>query len=56
MHAQMWFERLQDEPRFKAAVDELRPLLEVRDDHTPELAELWEEMTMVRRSVAGATW
>jgi len=56
MHAQMWFERLQDEPRFKAAVDELRPLLEVRDDHTPELAELLEEMTMVRRSVAGATW
>ena len=56
MHAQMWFERLQDEPRFKVAVDELRPLLEVRDDHTPELAELLEEMTMVRRSVAGATW
>src|SRR6185503_12048607 len=56
IHAQMWFERLQDEPRFKAAVDELRPLLEVRDDRTPELAELWEEMTMVRRSVAGATW
>src|SRR5213592_164188 len=39
MHAQMWFERLQDEPRFQAA-----------------LPELWEEMTMVRRSVAGATW
>jgi len=56
MHAQMWFERLQDEPRFKAAVDELRALLEARDDHTPELAELLEEMTMVRRSVAGATW
>jgi hypothetical protein len=37
-------------------VEELRPLLDVRDDHTSELAELWEEMTMVRRSVAGATW
>ena len=56
MHAQMWFERLQDEPRFKAALDKLRPLLDVRDEHTSELAELWEEMTMVRRSVAGATW
>ena len=56
MHAQMWFERLQDEPRFTAALDELRPLLDVRDEHGPELAELWEEMTLVRRSVAGATW
>jgi ring-1,2-phenylacetyl-CoA epoxidase subunit PaaC len=27
-----------------------------RGEHTPELAELWEEMTMVRRSVAGAAW
>ena len=56
MHAQMWFERLQDEPRFQAALGELRPLLDARDEHTPELPELWEEMTMVRRSVAGATW
>ncbi len=56
MHAQMWFERLQDEPRFQVALEELRPLLDVRDDHMPELPELWEEMTMVRRSVAGATW
>ena len=56
MHAQMWFERLQDEPRFQAALDELRPLLDVRGEPTSELAELWEEMTMVRRSVAGATW
>src|SRR5213078_1250034 len=39
MHAQMWFERLQDEARFQAALDELRPLLDVRDEHTPELAE-----------------
>jgi len=55
MHAQMWFERLRDEPRFKTALDELRPQLELRAPG-PELAELWDEMTMVRRSVAGATW
>src|SRR6188768_3305486 len=56
MHAEMWFDRLKDEPRFVAAVDELRPLVEERGDHTPEFAELWDEMTSVRRSVAGATW
>jgi ring-1,2-phenylacetyl-CoA epoxidase subunit PaaC len=56
MHAQMWFERLQDEPRFVEAVDELRPLLDARGEHLPEFEPLWEEMTMVRRSVAGATW
>jgi ring-1,2-phenylacetyl-CoA epoxidase subunit PaaC len=57
MHAQMWSDRLKGEPRFTAALEELRPLLEEgRDDHTPELGELWEEMTMVRRSVPGATW
>jgi ring-1,2-phenylacetyl-CoA epoxidase subunit PaaC len=63
MHAQMWFERLRDEPRFTAALDELRPQAEalldsdVRGDHTPQLTELWEEMTMVRRSQpAGTTW
>ena len=27
-----------------------------RGSHGPELAELWEEMTMVRRSVPGASW
>jgi ring-1,2-phenylacetyl-CoA epoxidase subunit PaaC len=27
-----------------------------RDQHGDELAPLWEEMTMVRRSVPGATW
>jgi 1,2-phenylacetyl-CoA epoxidase catalytic subunit len=58
MHAQMWFERLKDEPRFTAAVDELRPLLDAaRDEHTGELTELWDEMTIVRRSQpAGTTW
>jgi ring-1,2-phenylacetyl-CoA epoxidase subunit PaaC len=63
MHARMWFERLQEEPCFEAALEELRPraaaLLdsELRDGHTPELATLWEEMTMVRRSQpAGTKW
>jgi ring-1,2-phenylacetyl-CoA epoxidase subunit PaaC len=56
MHARMWHERLAAEPRYAAALDELRPLVDERDGHTPELAELWDEMTMVRRSVPGATW
>jgi len=81
MHAEMWAARLRDEPRFRAAVDELWPyalgMLEPalrpelarrtglrldslqaveRGEHTPELAELWNEMTEVRRSVPGATW
>jgi ring-1,2-phenylacetyl-CoA epoxidase subunit PaaC len=58
MHAQMWFDRLKDEPRFTAAVDELRPLLDAgRDEHTSELTELWDEMTIVRRSQpAGTAW
>ena len=64
LHAQMWFDRLAQEPRFTAALEELRPLAtgilerEKRDDlPSQELAELWEEMTMVRRSQpAGTTW
>jgi ring-1,2-phenylacetyl-CoA epoxidase subunit PaaC len=58
MHAQMWFARLKDEPRFTEALEELRPLLDSgRDEHTPELAEVWDEMTMVRRSQpAGTKW
>ncbi len=80
MHAEMWRERLQDAPQFRAAVDELWPYAvgllpeEQRDalaarvgrdeveaiergTHTDELAELWNEMTMVRRSApAGAQW
>jgi ring-1,2-phenylacetyl-CoA epoxidase subunit PaaC len=62
LHAQMWFDRLQDEPRFTAALEELRPLAaavgdpSLRNGHTPELAEVWEQMTEVRRSVPGATW
>jgi hypothetical protein len=63
MHAQMWFDRLQGESRFTAALEELRPqaaaLLDsnLRGEHTSELAELWEEMTIVRRSQpAGTKW
>jgi ring-1,2-phenylacetyl-CoA epoxidase subunit PaaC len=58
MHAKMWFDRLEHEPRFTAALDELRPLLDAgREEHTPELGELWEEMTIVRRSQpAGTKW
>jgi ring-1,2-phenylacetyl-CoA epoxidase subunit PaaC len=80
MHAEMWHERLRDEPRFQAAVEELWPYAlgvlppELRGElvsrvglasveaiergtHTDELAPLWEEMTMVRRSApAGAQW
>ena len=80
MHAEMWHERLRDEPRFREAVAELWPyalgvlppeqraelatrtgLAEVdaveRGSHTDELAPLWKEMTMVRRSApAGSQW
>ena len=85
MHAEMWHDRLRDEPRFQAAVEDLWPyalgvlpaelrgelvsrvgldlpsnnLLQgtERGTHTDELAPLWEEMTIVRRSApAGAQW
>jgi ring-1,2-phenylacetyl-CoA epoxidase subunit PaaC len=56
MHAQMWFDRLRDESRFVEALEELRPLVDEPGEHGPDFAGLWEEMTMVRRSVAGATW
>ena len=57
MHAQMWHERLQGEPRYATALEELRPLLDVRTAPSDELAQLWEEMTMVRRSEpAGVAW
>jgi ring-1,2-phenylacetyl-CoA epoxidase subunit PaaC len=58
MHAQMWFDRLKDEPRFSSALDDLRPLLATgREEHTEELTELWDEMTVVRRSQpAGTKW
>ncbi len=63
LHAEMWLERLKDEPRFTAALEELRPLVDavldpaLRDGHTDELPGLWEEMTSVRRSQpAGTVW
>jgi ring-1,2-phenylacetyl-CoA epoxidase subunit PaaC len=84
MHAEMWADRLRDEPRFQDAVDELWPyaaallppeersnfaakveknvssnsllLDKERGHHSDDFAPLWEEMTMVRRSVPGATW
>src|SRR5207249_5208324 len=84
MHARMWAERLGDEARFGAALDELWPraVAALDPDLRPELARrvgrelpintflqglergahagewpaLWEEMTMVRRSVPGAAW
>jgi ring-1,2-phenylacetyl-CoA epoxidase subunit PaaC len=57
MHARMWHDRLHDQPRYVQALSELRPLLDERGAHTPELPELWEEMTMVRRSQpAGTKW
>jgi ring-1,2-phenylacetyl-CoA epoxidase subunit PaaC len=84
MHAQMWAERLAEEPRYREALDELfpaavamldeelRPALGARfgkklpsnrlllglqrGAHVDEWPALWEEMTMVRRAVPGATW
>ena len=69
MHAQMWRDRLSGDSRFRAALEEpLRQRLAERTELEPatvagergeigdDLRELWEEMTMVRRSVAGATW
>ncbi|HSB39808.1 MAG TPA: 1,2-phenylacetyl-CoA epoxidase subunit PaaC [Gaiellaceae bacterium] len=57
LHAEMWHERLKEEPRYRAALEELRPLVDRRDGHSPDLTALWEEMTSVRRSQpAGTTW
>src|SRR5438874_1687257 len=81
LHAQMWADRLRDEPRFREAVEELWPhalgvlaeeqrpalaerlnlpsdtlSLGERAEHSDEFRTLWEEMTIVRRSVPGATW
>jgi 1,2-phenylacetyl-CoA epoxidase catalytic subunit len=59
----MWFDRLQDEPRFVAALERLRPQTEAlldsaqRGEHTAELGDLWQEMTIVRRSQpVGTKW
>ena len=49
---QAWTDQVRDRLRFDL------PDVEAvgRGDHTDDLRELWEEMTMVRRSVPGATW
>jgi ring-1,2-phenylacetyl-CoA epoxidase subunit PaaC len=81
MHADMWIERLRDDPKVREALVELWPYalgvldenlrprlvervrLELPDaepiergSHREEWKALWDEMTMVRRSVTGATW
>jgi len=84
LHAEMWDDRLRDEPRYRDALEELWPYAvatlepDLRDDlaaqferdlpsnslllgrergsHVDEWPALWGEMTMVRRSVAGASW
>jgi ring-1,2-phenylacetyl-CoA epoxidase subunit PaaC len=81
MHADMWIERLGDDPKVREALIELWPYalgvldedlrphfvervqLELpkaepieRGSHREDWKALWEEMTMVRRSVVGATW
>jgi ring-1,2-phenylacetyl-CoA epoxidase subunit PaaC len=84
IHAELWHERLRDEPRYRDALDRLWPYalgmlpenlrprlterlgapgapgapgaVKERGEHTPELADLWEEMTSVRRSAPGAEW
>lgn len=85
LHAEMWADRLRDEPRFRTAVDslwgqalgvldaELAAVLAdrmpaqlgwtpsaaapaPRNGHSDGFRELWDEMTMVRRSIPGASW
>jgi ring-1,2-phenylacetyl-CoA epoxidase subunit PaaC len=57
MHAELWAGRLRGEPRFEQALADLRPHLDGdRGSRTPEFAELWNEMTSVRRSAPGAQW
>ena len=57
MHAELWSQRLRGEPRFDQALEELRPYVDgERGSQTPEFAELWNEMTSVRRSAPGAEW
>ncbi len=81
LHAQMWKDRLREEPRFLDAVTELLPyalgILDEEDrpalverlpwdtegveavergTHVDEWGTLWDEMTMVRRSVPDAAW
>jgi len=85
MHAELWHDRLREEPRYVSAVGQLFPYLlamaepddhhalialfepktvpsntvllaHERGSHAEGWAELWNEMTEVRRSVPGAAW
>jgi ring-1,2-phenylacetyl-CoA epoxidase subunit PaaC len=57
IHAELWADRLRDEPRFRAALVDLEPYVDGdRGARTPEFAELHEEMTWVRRSIPAAQW
>jgi len=56
IHAELWAERLRGEPRFEQALEELRPYVDAERGATPAFAELWNEMTSVRRSAPGAEW
>jgi len=57
MHAELWADRLRDEPRFTQALDDLRPYVDGdRGQRTSGFAELWDDMTSVRRSIPGAQW
>jgi ring-1,2-phenylacetyl-CoA epoxidase subunit PaaC len=85
LHAEMWADRLREEPRFRTAVNglwgqalgvldaELAAVLAervpeqlgwtpaggapaARNGHSEGFRELWDEMTMVRRSIPGASW
>jgi ring-1,2-phenylacetyl-CoA epoxidase subunit PaaC len=47
-----WVERLRGRLGFE--LQDVEPV--DRGDHSEDLRSLWEEMTMVRRSVPGATW
>jgi ring-1,2-phenylacetyl-CoA epoxidase subunit PaaC len=49
---QAWVEQVRARLRFE--LPDAEPV--ARGEHTDDLRRLWEEMTMVRRSVPGATW
>jgi hypothetical protein len=57
MHADLWAERLRNEPRFREALEALQPYVDAeRGSPLPEFRELHDEMTSVRRSAPGAEW
>jgi ring-1,2-phenylacetyl-CoA epoxidase subunit PaaC len=49
---EVWVEQVRGRLRFD--LPDVEPV--ERSEHTNDLRELWEEMTMVRRSVPGAAW